>query len=428
MVDAGAAEEVPPLRALAEGSRGPRSAGRPAPAHEASARGRHPLALWLYWGHLVGLFGLAVSNTLLGLAVLAAPFAGSRVLLRREVRALLLVLAAYAGLLGISIATSFDPGESLRHGSELYATATLLVGLVVARGERRLRLLVDAVLLLATFESLVGIGQLVAQGGADLSRRIQGTLSHYMTFAGLLMIADLLLLARVVVRGRSAGWRAALLVPINVALLATLTRSAWVGLLAGALVLLAGRPRALLWSLPAGLLLLLLLPATVLDRAVSIVDPSDPTNHDRLCMASAGAQMIAERPWTGQGPGMVESRYPLYRLPDATRRAVPHLHNAYLQVAAERGLPALLALLLLLALPAARALRLLRVEGGIDGHRADLHLGVFAALVGFAVAGLFEDNWGDTEVQRLVLMLLALPFGLAVGDEGDPPPGIDAAS
>jgi O-antigen ligase len=133
-------------------------------------------------------------------------------------------------------------------------------------------------------------------------------------------------------------------------------------------------------------------------------------------MLQAGGQMIAERPWSGQGPGMVETRYPLYRRPDATRRAVPHLHNSYLQIAAERGLPALLAMLLLLALPVTRALRLLRHDGGTGCRRADLHLGMLAALVGFAVAGLFEDNWGDTEVQRLVLLLLVLPYALGDGD------------
>ena len=30
----------------------------------------------------------------------------------------------------------------------------------------------------------------------------------------------------------------------------------------------------------------------------------------------------------------------------------------------------------------------------------------------WAVAGLFEHNWGDTEVQRVVLAVLALPFCL----------------
>jgi O-antigen ligase len=129
-------------------------------------------------------------------------------------------------------------------------------------------------------------------------------------------------------------------------------------------------------------------------------------------MAQAGWSMVRERPLVGQGPDMVEVRYPLYRLPDAPRREVPHLHDAFLQLAAERGLPALVALLLLLAIPVGRALAAYRREAGRRGPRADLWLGVVSAVVAFAVAGLFENNWGDVEVQRLVLVLLAVPYGL----------------
>src|SRR5262249_41752131 len=52
--------------------------------------------------------------------------------------------------------------------------------------------------------------------------------------------------------------------------------------------------------------------------------------------------------------------------------------------------------------------------------RADLYLGTILALVGFNVAGLFEYNWGDIEVQRLALLVMALPFCLeaASGMEG----------
>ena len=164
-------------------------------------------------------------------------------------------------LFGGSIAASFDPRHSLGETTELFALCTLLLGLLLARGERRVRQVVDAVVLVATLEALVGIGQLVARGGADLSRRIEGTLSHYMTFAAVLMLGDLLLCAQVAVRGRRAGWRALALLPINVALMASLTRSAWVGLAAGLVVLLLlSRRRALLWAMPVVLAGALLLP------------------------------------------------------------------------------------------------------------------------------------------------------------------------
>ncbi|HXT22855.1 MAG TPA: O-antigen ligase family protein [Thermoanaerobaculia bacterium] len=374
----------------------------------------------LYWAHVAGLFGLALSNSLLGLAVLASPLSRQWHRLRdRAVWPLLVAVAAYVALLGLSIVASFDPARSARSSSELFSLCTLVLGLVLLRDERAVRRIVDAVLLLATAESLYGLVQLAAAGGPNLDRRIQGSLSHYMTFSGILLVADVLLLARLFARGREAGWRAWALVPINAALIATLTRSAWVGLGVGMLVLLLlSRRRLLLWWLPVGLLALLVLPSAVLERAASIVDPDDWTNFDRVCMARAGWSMIRERPLLGQGPDMVEVRYPLYRLPEAPRREVPHLHDAFLHVAAERGVPAMIALLALLGIPAARALAAYRREGWRAGPRADLWLGTIGAVVAFSVAGLFENNWGDVEVQRLVLVLLAVPYGLPAADDG----------
>ncbi|HEV8630276.1 MAG TPA: O-antigen ligase family protein [Thermoanaerobaculia bacterium] len=392
----------------------------PADAAAPVAAGRRsPLALVFYWAHAAGLFSIALSNVLLGVSTLAVPWARPlEGLRRRAVRPLLLALAAYVALLGLSALHSFDPRRSARALSEVFALCTLLLGLALVKREHVVRRLRDAVLLLVTAESLVGLVQLVVAGGPDLARRPHGTLSHYMTFSGMLLIGDLLLLAELASRGRRMGWRALALLPINAALLGTLTRSAWVGLAAGfvALVLLSRR-RVLLWWVPVMLLLLLVMPPAVLERAVSIVDPADPTNSDRLCMAQAGFEMIRERPLLGQGPDMVKARYPLYRLPAATRYTVPHLHDAFLEVAAERGLPALAALLLLLGLPLARALAGYQREGARHGPRAELWLGVVVALVGFSVAGLFENNWGDIEVQRLVLLLAALPYGLGVPEE-----------
>ena len=51
--------------------------------------------------------------------------------------------------------------------------------------------------------SLVGVWQFL-HGGDDLSNRIRGTLSHYMTFSGIAMIAACLLLG-FALEGRGAG-------------------------------------------------------------------------------------------------------------------------------------------------------------------------------------------------------------------------------
>jgi O-antigen ligase len=121
------------------------------------------------------------------------------------------------------------------------------------------------------------------------------------------------------------------------------------------------------------------------------------------------------------GPEMVERRYAIYLRPSAPRFEVPHLHNSFLQLAAERGLPSLAAYLAMLAGAAAVAWRRYVREGRDSGPRADLYVGMLLALLALNLAGLFENNWGDTEVQRPALLLLVLPFCLAAGggEEGE---------
>jgi hypothetical protein len=51
-------------------------------------------------------------------------------------------------------------------------------------------------------------------------------------------------------------------------------------------------------------------------------------------------------------------------------------------------------------------------------------MGVLLALLAFNLAGLFENNWGDAEVQRPILFVLALPFCLRGAEsEAQPPAG-----
>jgi O-antigen ligase len=269
---------------------------------------------------------------------------------------------------------------------------------------------------LATLFACAGLLQYLV-GYGDIERRIRGPFSHYMTFSGFLLVADLLLLASMVYAGRwRSPWRWVALAAINAALLGSLTRNAWVALAVTLTVLVVLRaPRLLLAYLPAAALFVMLAPVPLLHRVVSIADLRDPSNYDRLCMLEAGLAMIRERPFFGLGPELVERRYPLYRSPSAPRYDSPHLHNNLLQIAAERGLPALASYLGLNIAAVAVAWRRLTREGGRQGPRADLYVGVMLALLAFNVAGLFENNWGDTEVQRPVLFVLAIPFCLLAG-------------
>ena len=376
---------------------------------------RPSIGYWLYAGHLLGIVRMALSNILLGFTVLtfllAAPWPAT---VWKRVAPVALPLGLYVLLLLGSIVASYDPAMSWPAASEIFNLATLPLALILVRGERAVRRLFDAFLIAAGLFAAWGLCQYF-WGYGDIDSRIRGPFSHYMTFAGVLLIADALLLATVACRqGWRSPWRWVGLALINAALLGSLTRNAWVSLLLTLTVVLALRaPRLLLAYPPVAFVFVIFSPLPLLHRAVSIFDLQDRSNYDRLCMIEAGLTMIAERPVFGIGPNLVKVRYPIYRPPTAPRYEVPHLHNSLLQMAAERGLPFAGAYLALIGLSFFVALSRFRAEGGIAGPRADLHLGVMLALFAFSIAGLFENNWGDTEVQRVILFVLALPFCLA---------------
>ena len=379
-------------------------------------------AQWCYGLHLWTIFGIALSNIFLGLTGIATAAGANRLRVPwRRMRRVLVPLGLYSVLVVISVLTSYDSQMSLSKGKEVLSLGTLFLGLVLIRGESQVRRIVDGIIILAALLSLIGLGQMLF-GFGDINNRIRGPFSHYMTFAGVLLMADLLLFAQMFYgRARKSALRWVALTLINLALVVGLTRSAWVALiLALTILLLVRAPRLLVAYIPATLLFLLLAPVPVIHRAQSIPDLTDISNYDRLCMAEAALYMIRERPLFGLGPGMVSERYAIYRHPTAPRQEVPHLHNTFLQTAAEEGLLALTCYLWIMIATLHLAFRGFRHQESNGGESSDLYLGVFLALLAFNFAGLFEDNWGDTEVQRIALFIVAIPYCLMNGDRGAP--------
>ncbi len=371
--------------------------------------------------HFAALFGIAISEVLLGLTVLLLPWSRRRDVPWRALAPMLIPLGVYVLMLLGSVAASYDPVASLRYLSDLFALSTLFMAPLLVRRERQVRFLVGVLIVLAALLACEGLTQYLL-GDDDINRRIRGPFSHYMTFSGFLLISDLLLLASMTYARRwRSVWRWGALAVINAALLGTYTRNAWVALALSLTVLILIRaPRLLLAYLPAAALFVVLAPVPVLERVASIGDLRDASNFDRLCMLKAGLAMVRERPVFGLGPDLVRARYALYRPLAAPRFEVPHLHNSWLQIAAEQGLPSLAAYLALTGAAATVAWRAFVREGRHRGPRADLYVGVLVALLAFNLAGLFENNWGDTEVQQPILFVLAIPFCLRLAAPAAP--------
>lgn len=359
---------------------------------------------------LVGLvaaaqLSIALAQILLGVAAVAwlAIHVARRE--RLEAPTFFWPLLGYAMLTLLSAGFSADPASSVADCKQLSLFLLIPVVYDFARGPRA-RLLLTAVITVGAVSALIGVVQFAVLNYDILGRRPQGTLSHWMTYSGTLMLVICGAVARLLYDTRDRGWTAVVMPVLIVALLLTSTRSAWVGAAAGIGVVLLLRDFRLIALLPiAAAAAIAVSPALVTDRMYSIFDLNDPTSRDRVAMLQAGAAIVRDHPLTGVGPDMVRQVYPDYRVPGAVQEHNIHLHNVPVHIAAERGLPALVMWIAFVGTALLALHPLLRRSR----HRV-LAATATAATVAMLTAGLFEYNFGDSEFLMLYLVLLTLPF------------------
>jgi O-antigen ligase len=142
------------------------------------------------------------------------------------------------------------------------------------------------------------------------------------------------------------------------------------------------------------------------------------SNEHRAVLRRVGVRMIEDHPLLGLGPEHVKGRLLEY-VPKDVPLPLPHtwwyghLHNIYLQYAAERGIPLLAVLLWLIVkvlLDFSRAAR--KLPPAPDDRRAVLY-GAVAVIAGILVGGWWEHNLGDSEVLTMFLTMIACGYAAA---------------
>jgi O-antigen ligase len=273
---------------------------------------------------------------------------------------------------------------------------------ILFREVPRLReLAVWAHAMFVSYISAWGLAEFIFLDRRQLESRIDGPSTHVMTYSGMLLPLSVLFLF--LWWHQRKWWQLAAGSLASVTLLLTFTRSVWLGWLAAVfVVVIVTRVRLFFYALPLFLLFLTFMPMDLFARLVSTFDTKQESNFDRLRMVEAGVEMIKDFPVLGVGPANVKEMYSIYRKHDAPRARPPHLHNNLVQLWAERGILGLGAYLLLLGLFLRECVREWR------GPRRAWAEGGVAIVISLFVAGLFEFNFGDTEVFYLLLNLLAL--------------------
>ena len=373
-----------------------------------------------------GNFSVAIGQITLGLTLLLAlvrrigPWGGPGIALPSTgMERVTLALFGWAVLM---IPFSADPGQSLVFSKRFFMFTALWLGADLARDEGRRRLLFGALLSGAVAISLVSVVQMHRQFGSLFAVRLN-LVSNPMTNGALLMLVVLLGLGVLLSRttpGRARLVVAALVAPVLLALLMTMTRSALLGLIAGVgMMLLVGRPRWFLVAAAAAVAAAVVLAAFGGDilppRLWSRINPAELTGGinttTRVEMWRVGWQMVKAHPWTGVGDCDLLAVAPAYY---GDLKPVPfgHLHSNFVHLAVIWGVPGFILAMAFLFNQPRLLLRRWRDRPAVAAPwRQGWILGALGMWVGFFVAGATEWYFGDAEPMLLFMAITGVALG-----------------
>jgi len=308
--------------------------------------------------------------------------------------------------------------------------------------------------LTAVVSVLIAIYALIqSQTGLDLFRsdRLQteyralegvwyavGIFSHHLTYGGVSLLLFALFASQVMNRDRRLRSRLLYAVGASLNLAAVVVcmgRSVWLGAIAaiGCLTLFFLGWKRSLTLLAVSVIGLSIFGVyqfhqdgsffrqTAMGRRIASA-VSVEKNQDRIFMWQTGIETIRDHPILGLGPNQRERMQPYYqRIVEQYRHEFQHpprvgVHNIYLQNWIDFGLLGFLGhLIWWLGLLGMIALRLRRYPGRTTENT--FLIGCLAGLVGIMVAGFFENNVRDGEVQTTIFVVMGIALVLLKKDK-----------
>jgi O-antigen ligase len=148
-------------------------------------------------------------------------------------------------------------------------------------------------------------------------------------------------------------------------------------------------------------------------RNVGFVDAKDQSTSWRETVWREGFQLLVSKPrhlLAGVGMDSIKGHWREWGLFDNGRLPIGHMHSNLLQIALERGVPALIVWLILLGVYARMLTGLIRIDGSSEVR--GLALGALGGLVGFFTSGVVHYNWGDSEVVTAFYFIMGLTLAV----------------
>ncbi len=390
------------------------------------------IAFWCAFGSGIAvILSIAVSQILLGGAILAMIIGRVRPRFPR----ITLPLALF--LLGTLIAFAFSevPSAGVSQIKHMYIYLTLPVIFTVVRTPPRASLYFMAVVAATALMAALGCAQYMQKVHAAhlagksfyefyLEARITGLQRHWMAFSGQELYGLLIGVAALFFAPLRPRLDARLQIAIALfataaialALLLSETRSIWIAAFFGVVYL------RWLWRKAGGArvpvvlaIALAVAPVNIRERLDSLIHPHGDTdsNSHRIVCWRTGLAMIKAHPLLGLGPDVQKLPSEFYTyLPKDIPWPLPtgfygHLHNIYIQYAADRGIPTMLMMLWFLLKIIVDAWRKLQtLAPGRSTGRFILHSGI-ACTIGSMISGIFEYNLNTSVVLALFLAIAA---------------------
>jgi len=286
--------------------------------------------------------------------------------------------------------------------------------------------------------------------GINLFNRVEGTMSVYTTFAGILMMVAMLALGRVLFRKPRELWLWIAIGLIFTCLLLTFTRQVWLGFFVGGLFLLFSLKRKLTLVLMGTLLTLLIvfggqIRLKILDmttqwettlnnkgdqkkvRATYTMErqnawikdfkfrlnstlraQQDETFSMRITLWRVGWEVFKDYPLTGCGFKCMDLIYPQYPDPSGLINRLRGMHNNFMQLAMDTGILGLSSWIGIWV--CFIGLLYKRIKSTKNQPEEWVIYGSSASAIAFLVGGCFESNLYDSEVMMVLYFIMALPF------------------
>jgi O-antigen ligase len=252
--------------------------------------------------------------------------------------------------------------------------------------------------------------------------RATGFYNHWTTYAEMLQLVASLTIGLLVALPRKRSRNGVLLslaiVGMGIALLLSVTRASGLSLLISATLITAlSVSRKKLIVIGACALPLILVGLFVLQqkRKVGFFDQSDNSIVWRQRVWHDGFHLLISNPrhlLVGVGMDSIKAHWREWGLFDNGRMPMGHMHSDYLQIALERGVPALIVWLILLGTYARMLWRVRRRVPPENWIERGIVLGALGGLLGFMCSGVVHYNWGDSEV--VMMLYLIMGFSLVV--------------